>query len=79
MVIILQILAVILAGIAAYFLWNDDFDWAFAFFVFGVSSFFIGIRFQIKARLTEREAAQTRAKKNCDLMRPPELEIPKRL
>ncbi|MFT3744294.1 MAG: hypothetical protein QM785_08360 [Pyrinomonadaceae bacterium] len=57
MTLIFQILAVILAGIAAYFLWNDNFDWAFAFVAFAVCSFFIGMRFQIKARMAAREAA----------------------
>ena len=56
---IFQILAVILGGIAAYFLWSDNFDWAFAFVVFAVCSYFIGMRFQIKARLEERKASET--------------------
>lgn len=59
MTLIFQVLAVILGGIAAYFLWNDNFDWAFAFVVFAICSYFIGMRFQIKARLEERKAAET--------------------
>lgn len=59
MTIIFQVLAVILGGIAAYFLWSDNFDWAFAFVVFAICSYFIGMRFQIKARLEERKAAET--------------------
>ena len=60
MIITFQILAVILAGFAAYFLWDDKFDWAFAFVAFAVCSYFLGMRFQIKARLEERKAAETR-------------------
>ena len=59
MTLIFQVLAVILGGIAAYFLWSDNFDWAFAFVVFAICSYFIGMRFQIKARLEERKAAET--------------------
>lgn len=59
MTLIFQILAVILGGIAAYFLWSDNFDWAFAFVVFAICSYFIGMRFQIKARLEERKAIET--------------------
>lgn len=58
MTLIFQVLAVILGGIAAYFLWSDNFDWAFAFVVFAICSYFIGMRFQIKARLEERKAAE---------------------
>ncbi len=59
MTLMFQVLAVILGGIAAYFLWSDNFDWAFAFVVFAICSYFIGMRFQIKARLEERKAAET--------------------
>lgn len=55
---IFQILAVVLIGIAAYFLWADNQDWAFACFVFGVCSYFFGMRFQLKARIAERRAAE---------------------
>ncbi len=46
-----QILAVILIGVAAFFLWNESADAAFASAVFGAVSFFLSIRFQVKARL----------------------------
>lgn len=59
MTLIFQILAVILGGVAAYFLWSDNFDWAFAFVVFAICSYFIGMRFQIKARLEKRKALET--------------------
>lgn len=50
-----QIAAVILAGIAAYFLWNGNADGAFVSAVFGTVSFFLSVRFQVKNRLKERE------------------------
>lgn len=53
-----QILAVILAGIAAYFLWRSNGDGAFIAAVIGAVCFFISIRFQVKGRLKEREAAR---------------------
>jgi hypothetical protein len=53
---IFQIVAVILAGIAAYFLWNGNSDGAFVSAVLGCVSFFLSIRFQVKERNREREA-----------------------
>lgn len=58
MVRIFQVLAVILAGIAAWFFWKDNTDGVFAAAVLGVVSFFLSLRFQVKARLKEREAAR---------------------
>ncbi len=51
-----KILAVILAGIAAYFLWQGNADRAFASAVFGAVAFFLSVRFQVKERLKIREA-----------------------
>jgi hypothetical protein len=50
-----QILAVILIGIAAYFLWQSNGEVAFVSAVLGAVSFFLSIRFQVKGRLKERE------------------------
>lgn len=50
-----QIVAVILAGIAAYFLWKGNGDGAFLAGVFGAVSFFLSIRTQVKKRNEERE------------------------
>jgi hypothetical protein len=58
-----QILAVILAGVAAYFMWQGSADRAFASAVFGAVSFFLSIRFQVKERLTEREAEREEAER----------------
>jgi hypothetical protein len=52
---VFQIAAVILAGIAAYFLWQDNGDGAFVSAVLGAVSFFLSIRVQVKARNTKRE------------------------
>ena len=50
-----QIAAVILAGVAAYFLWNSSGDGAFVSAVFGAVAFFLSVRFQVKDRLKKRE------------------------
>lgn len=55
-----RILAVILAGIAAYFLWNASSESAFVSAVFGAVSFFLSVRFQVKNRLNERESERER-------------------
>lgn len=52
---IFQILAVILIGVAAFFLWNGNKDGVFITAVLGAVSFFLSIRFQVKKRLAERE------------------------
>ena len=53
-----QITAVILAGIAAFFLWNKNGDGAFVAGVLGAVSFFLSIRFQVKERNRQRELAE---------------------
>ena len=50
---IFQILAVILIGIAAFFLWKGNADAAFAAAVLGAVFFFLNIRFQAKERVNE--------------------------
>lgn len=52
---IFQILAVILAGVAAFFLWNGNGDRAFIAAVLGAVAFFLSVRFQVKARMKKRE------------------------
>ncbi|MBA2606118.1 MAG: hypothetical protein H0U96_04525 [Acidobacteria bacterium] len=56
-----QILAVILIGVAAFFLWKGNADAAFASAVFGAVSFFLSIRFQVKARLKLQEEQKVNA------------------
>lgn len=52
---IFQILAVILAGVTAYFLWAGNNDGAFVSAVLGCVSFLLSVRFQVKERTRVRE------------------------
>ncbi|HLM01634.1 MAG TPA: hypothetical protein VK400_11315 [Pyrinomonadaceae bacterium] len=62
-----QILAVILAGIAAFFLWRGNWDAGFISAVFGAVCFFLSVRFQIKGRLDVREAERQRREEEEEL------------
>jgi hypothetical protein len=53
---VFQMVAVIFAGIAAYFLWAGNNDGAFVSAVLGCVSFFLSIRSQVKERNKVREA-----------------------
>ena len=50
-----KILAAILAGVAAYFLWHGNAERAFVAAVGGAVSFFLSVRVQVKGRLKQRE------------------------
>lgn len=63
-----QILAVILAGIAAYFLWQRNGDGAFVSAVLGAVAFFLSIRFQVKGRLNQRAIENEKAKHKTDTL-----------
>jgi len=52
---IFQILAVILAGVAAFFLWKGNGDGTFVSAVLGAVSFFLSVRFQVRERNRLRE------------------------
>lgn len=56
---IFQIVAVVLGGAAAYFLWSDNGDGAFASAVLAAAAFFLSIRFQAKERLKVHEADES--------------------
>ncbi|HKP70517.1 MAG TPA: hypothetical protein VJV05_14615 [Pyrinomonadaceae bacterium] len=56
---IFQIVAVILAGVAAYFSWTGNKDAAFVSLVFGCVSFFLSIRWQVKDRRAQREMEES--------------------
>ena len=60
---IFQILAVILAGIAAFLLWQGNGDGAFVAAVLGSVAFFLSVRFQVKGRLKDREEEEEEAEK----------------
>ncbi len=47
---IFQISAVILAGVAAFFLWNGNNDGAFVSIVLACVAFFLSVRTQVKER-----------------------------
>ena len=64
---IFQVVAVILAGIAAYFLWAGNSDGAFVSAVLGCVAFFLSVRAQVKVRNKEREAERER---NDDIAKP---------
>lgn len=55
-----QISAAILAGIAAYFLWQGNKDATFISAVFGAVCYFLSLRFQFKEKLKQREEAEKR-------------------
>ncbi len=52
---IFQITAVILIGVAAFFLWKGNNDAMFVSAVIGAVCFFLSVRFQVKERMQERE------------------------
>ena len=55
---IFQITAVILIGVAAYFLWRGNTDGTFVAAVLGAVAFFLSVRFQMKDRLKLRETEE---------------------
>ena len=55
MELVFRILAVILIGIAAYFLWRKNGETAFISAALGAVSFFLSLRFQVKERLEKEE------------------------
>lgn len=55
MELVFRILAVILTGIAAYFLWRKNGETAFVSAAFGAVAFFLSLRFQVKERLKKEE------------------------
>ena len=53
-----QILAVILIGVAAFFVWRGDTDAVFIAAVAGAVSFFLSVRFQVGERVKQRKAEE---------------------
>jgi hypothetical protein len=51
-----QVLAVILAGVAVFFWWQENTDWAFASGVSAASSYLLSLRFQMKERVIAADA-----------------------
>ncbi|CAN5531776.1 hypothetical protein BH10ACI2_BH10ACI2_24690 [soil metagenome] len=54
----LQILAVALGGLAAYFMWIESKDGVFVSVVLSACALFMSIRFQAKARLDQHKTKQ---------------------
>lgn len=54
---IFQLAAAMLAGIAVFFLWQENGDGAFIAAVFGAVCFFLSVRFQVKERMKQRGLA----------------------
>jgi uncharacterized membrane protein YdjX (TVP38/TMEM64 family) len=52
---IFQITAVILIGVAAFFLWKGNNDAMFISAVVGAVCFFLSVRFQVRERMQDRE------------------------
>ncbi len=62
-----QITAVILIGVAAYFLWNGNTDGAFIAAVLGAVAFFLSVRFQVKERLKRKEADEASGREDAEM------------
>jgi hypothetical protein len=56
---IFQILSFVFAVAAGFFWWSSNFDYAFAGVVLAICSFFLSMRFQMKAR--NQAVAESRA------------------
>ena len=64
---IFQIVAVILIGVAAYFLWRENTDGVFVSAVLGAVAFFLSVRFQVKERLKQKEIADSQGHEDADI------------
>ncbi|MFN0279478.1 MAG: hypothetical protein ACKVRN_12915 [Pyrinomonadaceae bacterium] len=64
MVRIFQIVSVILAAIAAYFLWMENKDGVFVAIVLAACSWFLNMRFQAKARIDGQKKGEARSVEN---------------
>ncbi len=53
-------MAVILIGIAAFFVWNGNADGIFIAAVAGAVCFFLSVRFQVGERVKQRKAEEER-------------------
>lgn len=61
---IFQISAVILAGVAVFFLWNGNKDGAFISIVLGCVAFFLSFRVQVKERNRIRDLEREKSEDN---------------
>jgi len=63
MVKLFQILAVILIGVAAFFLWRGNYEGVFVSAVFGSVCFFLSVRFEVGERVKKRTADELEKRK----------------
>jgi len=56
MILPFRILAVILLGVAVFFWYRDESDWAFAGVVCASAAYFLAMRFQMKERVRQADA-----------------------
>lgn len=61
-----KILAAVLLGIAAFFLWMNNMDAVFVSAVAGAVCFFVSIRFQITEAKKQREMENSRDEEKTD-------------
>lgn len=61
---IFQFAAIGLVGVAAFFLWKEDFETVFIISVVAFVSYFLSFRFQVKERLDKREAERIEQENN---------------
>ena len=61
-----QIVAVILLGVTAFFLWKGDTDTVFVSVVLSAVAYLMSMRFQVKARLKQRADAEREAETRED-------------
>ena len=69
MVILFQILAVILGGIAAFFLWKGDTEVVFVSGVLCACAYLMSLRFRIKARIRRRAEEENEAQAEENIVR----------
>ncbi|CAN5334194.1 hypothetical protein BH10ACI1_BH10ACI1_24280 [soil metagenome] len=58
-----QILVVILIGVAAFFLWQGNYEALFISAVVGAVCFFLSVRFQVGARVKQRREDEEKKRK----------------
>ena len=61
-----QLIAVILIGVAAYFLWSENKDAMFVAAVLGAVAFFLSVRFQVKERLKQKEGEEIQGREDAE-------------
>lgn len=54
--LLFQLMAVLLAAVAGFFLWRGETEAMFVTAVLGAVSFFLSIRMQVRSRMAERAA-----------------------